>query len=165
MVMDEQTKICAWCKIPKPLEEFKPRGENGRIAYCLECEPLYRKAWAAENRDRIRKRVAQWAKTNAERLKREKHTRYLRRKYDLTPEGYEEIQAAQGYKCAICRIEEPTVIDFNPETKEVRGLLCQACDRGLGYFRDNHVALANAAIYLTRESKLGNSILLPNLGV
>lgn len=64
---------------------------------------------------------------------------------------------AQGGKCAICMklitFEKSkglyACVDHCHETGETRGLLCQKCNIGLGYFKDNAGYLTAAAVYLT----------------
>ncbi len=50
--------------------------------------------------------------------------------------------------CMICGKEEKLVVDHDHETGNVRGLLCNHCNRGLGHFRDNIQFLDNAISYL-----------------
>jgi len=62
----------------------------------------------------------------------------------------------QDNKCKICSYEfgqkqGDIYVDHCHTTKEVRGLLCQGCNSGLGYFKDNKQSLANAIKYLNKE--------------
>lgn len=89
-------------------------------------------------------------------LKRLKPDRYptdaTLKTYGLRRVRYEAIAAFQGHRCAICRMpfgEAPGAIDHEHATGRVRGLLCRACNMGLGCFRDNAEALVNAVRYLT----------------
>lgn len=71
-------------------------------------------------------------------------------KYNLTSEDYIAILESQNNSCAICQKSQndeltPFKIDHNHETKEVRGLLCNSCNAGLGFFKDN-IDNINAAI-------------------
>lgn len=80
----------------------------------------------------------------------------IRRVYGLSPAKYYRMFDAQGGRCAICRTkfgENPrdTHVDHDHETGKVRGLLCPDCNRGLGLFRDDPVAIARALDYLTHE--------------
>jgi len=67
----------------------------------------------------------------------------------------------QQGKCKICsreghvdfvpkgdRMFDRLVVDHCHTTGKVRGLLCNGCNRGLGYFKDNPVFLLAAAQYL-----------------
>lgn len=82
---------------------------------------------------------------------------WLRKKYDLTLEEYDEIFKEQKGLCAICNSEgfaiarnqrQMIVIDHCHSSGKVRGLLCHNCNRALGLFQDNVENLKNAIRYL-----------------
>lgn len=60
----------------------------------------------------------------------------------------------QGGLCAICKapeaLDRTLSLDHCHETGEIRGLLCNACNVGLGCFRDSPDKLIAASEYLTR---------------
>lgn len=93
-----------------------------------------------------------------------KRSYYLRATFGITIEQYDEMEMSQDGLCAICREPEivadpknPEVmkrlaVDHNHENGQIRGLLCQRCNMGLGYFRDDPRLLNLAADYLqTRQ--------------
>lgn len=87
----------------------------------------------------------------------------MRKKYNLTPEEYKTMWAAQNGVCAICGHAETRrhrstgrpldlVIDHCHRSTNVRGLLCSNCNAGLGSF-DDHIDRLRAAIaYLERHA-------------
>ena len=63
------------------------------------------------------------------------------------------ILQEQNNSCAICgvHVEESAtrfVIDHNHETNTVRGILCNNCNVGLGFFKDQPGRLGQAIKYL-----------------
>lgn len=76
----------------------------------------------------------------------------LRNKYGITPADWDALHDAQLGRCAICLATLAEVakvcVDHDHETGEVRGLLCNGCNRGLGYFKDDPDRLKRAAEYL-----------------
>lgn len=74
------------------------------------------------------------------------------KKYGITRQRYEELDVEQGGGCAICGLRCAThdalSVDHDHQTGEVRGLLCQNCNTGLGVFADNPERLIAAAAYL-----------------
>ena len=77
----------------------------------------------------------------------------LRRKYNLTLEQYNELLARQRSCCAICgrHVESLTrnlCVDHDHVTLELRGLLCDFCNRRVvGRHRD-YTLFERAAAYL-----------------
>jgi hypothetical protein len=61
----------------------------------------------------------------------------------------------QRNRCAICgaRLVAPHV-DHDHETGAVRGILCPACNHGLGHFGDSVPTLRSAIKYLQRTRRL-----------
>lgn len=82
--------------------------------------------------------------------------------YTLTAAEYDEIYAAQGGRCAICRratgARRRLAVDHDHSCcngptscgRCVRGLLCKSCNKSLGFYRDDPEAFRRAADYLER---------------
>lgn len=69
----------------------------------------------------------------------------------MSPEEYRDMFERQEGFCAICQHpqgERALAVDHNHETNQIRGLLCDRCNRGIGYFRDDPELLIEASIYL-----------------
>ena len=73
---------------------------------------------------------------------------HLRRRYGLTSQRVDELIAAQGGLCAVCKVRPPEHVDHDHKTGRVRGVLCSGCNQGLGNFRDDTAALRAAIDYL-----------------
>ena len=71
------------------------------------------------------------------------------RRFGLTPQDYARLFIAQDGKCGICRrppASRALDIDHDHKTREIRGLLCHRCNRGLGYFQLE--SAANVGAYM-----------------
>lgn len=64
-----------------------------------------------------------------------------------------EVWAACDNRCAICKQQTKLVTDHCHKLNKFRGYLCQHCNSGLGFFRDNIEWLLQAAIYLDEFGK------------
>jgi hypothetical protein len=82
----------------------------------------------------------------------------LRTKFGITEEQLESIREAQGGVCAICERPETMrrngrllalSIDHDHYTGQVRGLLCSACNTGIGKLQDSPALLRRALEYLS----------------
>ena len=68
---------------------------------------------------------------------------------------YAERQAfieEHGSCCEICGGTETLRVDHDHDTEELRGLLCQDCNLGLGKFKDDEKLLEIALAYLRKSS-------------
>ena len=87
------------------------------------------------------------------------HRKYrLNRLYGLTLDQFEQMENAQCNLCALCnrppkgtsRRTKRLVVDHDHKTGAVRGLLCQPCNRALGWF-ENPEWSTRARRYLRRK--------------
>lgn len=83
----------------------------------------------------------------------------IKQNYGIEYSDYLNMVEVHDNKCAICGAEAPTEghkkrlnIDHCHETGQVRGLLCDLCNRALGLMRDNTEFLSNAIKYLNQYS-------------
>nr|DAM57109.1 MAG TPA: Recombination endonuclease VII [Caudoviricetes sp.] len=82
----------------------------------------------------------------------------LEKKFHITKDEYFRLLSDQDYKCAICGISLDEYrsqgyrdffsVDHDHKTGAVRGLLCDKCNRALGFFQEDEETLLKAAEYL-----------------
>jgi hypothetical protein len=82
----------------------------------------------------------------------------ISRKFGITKDFYIDLLKSQNYKCKICNVSEDEYaqqgyrnnlsVDHCHTTGVVRGLLCDKCNRGLGFFKEDQNTLSNAIQYL-----------------
>lgn len=160
------TKLCKTCNTLKPLTTFYVVKKTGRPdSYCRPCRSEYSKQWFLNYPEQTEKHRNTWDSNNPsynkEYLKRPyvmvKRVPYYRKyklqKYGLTEDQYQSLMAKQHSKCAICKVGliahgKNTHTDHCHKTGRVRGLLCPACNQGLGRFKDDPIRLAVAIAYL-----------------
>lgn len=78
----------------------------------------------------------------------------LRKKFGLSLEDYDAMMTKQDNRCAICgsyQTYKKLAVDHDHKTGKVRGLLCNDCNIGIGYLKDNEQTLENAIEYLKRN--------------
>lgn len=78
------------------------------------------------------------------------------KQYGLTPQSYEKMMRDQEGCCAICGDFKWTLlfVDHDHTTKKVRGLLCKACNSGIGLLRDSSAVVHAALRYLQRAEEI-----------
>lgn len=80
------------------------------------------------------------------------------RTYSMTINAIVEMHRSQNGKCAICLIEiaplgRSRAVDHCHQTGKIRGMLCKACNTGLGMFKDDPKRLIAALAYLGHIDK------------
>ena len=135
---------CTECCETKELTEFEYRKDTGKHRNrCRPCKLIQQKA--------------------SDMLKGAAHKRYhrdwkLKKTYGISIEDYENMLADQDGRCAICSLEEKHApygvlsVDHCHDSGDVRSLLCNPCNAGLGLFKENQDFLANAITYLKRHN-------------
>jgi hypothetical protein len=109
------------------------------------------------HRERVRRSRAKALENDPEYYKKID----LKRMYNVTLEWYKDTLEKQNYCCAICKKHESqnTVrcgktlmlsVDHCHDTGEVRGLLCNSCNRAIGMLGHSVSTLEEAIGYLTR---------------
>jgi hypothetical protein len=159
-------KQCKHCGVTKPLGDFytDKKARDGRRPECKQCNLARRAAayranprpaieralrWQAENAERYAQRQRDYAASGRKAIANRKS--HLKRKYGLTPQQYDEMLAAQGGVCFICRDKPgdlPLHVDHDHVTGEVRALLCIRCNNALGLFQESEELFVAAAEYL-----------------
>jgi hypothetical protein len=125
-------------------------------------------AYREKHRDRVREYQRRWKAANPEAVRayaravyRRDPAKYLakhrKRKYGLTAAAVRAILNSQGGVCAICAASKPGGrgdwhLDHDHGTRKPRGLLCAACNKGLGHFSDDANLLRAAAHYLEKHA-------------
>lgn len=156
----EGMKRCGKCHEWKPAtkEYFSTGSEtSGEIlhSYCRECYRAWRRSYSEVNRARELENQRAWRERNPEKMQAKTYARTLRKR-GLTKEQHQAMIVAQGNRCLICggasTDGRALRIDHNHTTDQVRGLLCNSCNLGLGKFKDDPAILRAAAEYLERPA-------------
>ncbi|UCS82780.1 endonuclease VII [Yersinia phage vB_YenP_Rambo] len=128
-------RVCSKCKQEKDITEYgqDKRRKDGLNLHCKDC--------------RRKHHQATYHKIAAKRLVI---------KYGITKDDYDRMFQEQLCKCAICskpqeKCRRALSVDHCHKTGKVRGLLCDECNRALGYFYDDIKRLKNAITYLGGE--------------
>ena len=147
------SKTCSACGQVKPATQFYKRSasKDGLQNHCKPCinERITRKR--ANNREYMRS----YMKTEAGKTAVRKHR--LKKNYGLTLDDFNSLLARQKFSCACCGTKNPKGnsnqwhVDHCHVTGEVRGLLCNACNIGIGCLGDNLQGIRNALYYLERH--------------
>jgi hypothetical protein len=132
-------KVCNGpCGLEKRVRDFyvewSRRAKPYVFSKCKVCTDEKNKAWKAENQDLIRRN----------------RRRHALKKYGLTLEQYEAMVDAVGGACELCGTvpDKQLSVDHCHTTGVVRGLLCQRCNMGIGYFDDDIERIAGVVTYL-----------------
>lgn len=80
---------------------------------------------------------------------------HLKFSYGITPEVKDILRKDQNYKCKICKRTELELgyelwVDHDHTTGEIRGLLCNDCNTGLGILKDDVEIMKSAIDYLEK---------------
>lgn len=133
-----------------------PTGERAyrRARYLSKREDIIAasRAWRQANPDMVRAQAKRWRSNNPDKARLHGINRRLKHHYSLNLEQYNFMLGCQGGRCAICN-EKPAGdkklhVDHNHKTGMVRALLCGACNKAIGFMKENPEVLKSAINYL-----------------
>ena len=134
---------------------FSPneRHKDGKQSYCTACGTKHLKEYRQTSEH---KAVSKKYEESPCRMDSEWRT-HIWRKYKISLEQYQQMFDDQQGCCKICRRHQSEFkrrlgVDHCHKTGDVRGILCDDCNRGLGSYKDSEELLLSAIKYLA-ESK------------
>lgn len=147
-------KRCTSCNEEKDVSEFYTRkiSNDGIAPICKVCDNKKSTEYRNRNKDKIRAQRKDFRIKNKERLSIAKN------RAKATPEQFKSLFEEQKGCCAICKIHQIDLkrriaVDHNHESGQIRGLLCDTCNRGLGLLKENIEVLQKAVEYLIKYKK------------
>jgi len=154
----EGFKWCSKCGVEKPHSEFyrtraKHVRNDGWQSRCKTCSHL-------STRDYRRKNVL--------RIQRYMYDRRLMKTFGITRTTYDSMLASQQGACAICktaasahvksgRVIKMMPVDHDHRTGQIRGILCDHCNRGLGLLGEENLEAALAYLASAQAAQLKES--------
>lgn len=142
------SKVCSLCgEVKASLFFHKDKNsKDGLTARCGLC--------------RSKKQVELQNRQKAEDLdlyRRRRKSNNYKSKYKVSLQEVEEKLNSQNHKCPICEIDltkASYVVDHNHTTGQVRDILCESCNKGLGFFYESPKTLQKAIDYLKVHNDL-----------
>lgn len=119
------------------------------------CKSCYRRAYREKNKEHINAMERDKRAANPGRNREAVTRSQLKRLYGITVEQRDEMLGRQGGVCALCGGTTKRMhVDHDHETGRVRAILCNACNLGLGQFKDDALLLAAASEYVRAHKPL-----------
>jgi len=145
-------KTCSICKIEQPLDGFiwQNKKLNKKMSYCKICnrkrqndkritEPELQKQKDKDAYQKYKKRRTEYARRY--RIEKPEKTRatHLKMRYGMSIDDYDSMFLSQKGNCKICGLNQNDIkkklgVDHCHASGKVRGLLCDTCNRFLGFY-------------------------------
>ena len=135
---------CPTCKVIH--SDITPYAWQQRKYYCRECrKEISRVIYQRDPEKHL-----------APRRGEKNRSIMMKHRYGLSIESWQDMVDAQQGCCALCDTyaidPKKLKIDHNHETGQVRGLLCNNCNAGLGMFDENPYKLQKAINYINKHN-------------
>lgn len=133
----EHSKECAkrWHQAHKELK--RECGKKWRQKHKEELKES-KKKWYQDHKEEQKENKKKYYQDHKEERKEYDKRRHYKKMYNLTLEEIDQILIKQNHKCALCGmslLETKRCTDHSHKTNKVRGILCDRCNKGLGFFQ------------------------------
>lgn len=177
--MGLKLKNCSKCNIEKPIDRFSivNRNKDGFKTYCKDCEKSIRQLEAL--RIKARQKVPEYKNCticremlpkdrfgkNGGRIsglddccKKCRNPKIVAKRFNISVGDYLSMREKCGNVCEICgNSDDKLAVDHCHSTGVIRGMLCNRCNRGIGYFKDSVDLLKETIKYLERGTYEGKN--------
>lgn len=153
-----EQRVCAGCGAA-----FQPIREK-QLACSMDC--YWKSPAGQDSRGRANTRRREDPEVAAH-VREVQRKRFLLNQYGITVEEHAAMLTAQRGLCMICK-QPPNPggsgagsslhVDHDHATGIVRDLICNGCNRGLGYFKDNPDLMRAAAEYIERHRATAGAV-------
>lgn len=146
----KKTKRCKLCHRRKLIAKFYLISGRWRHSYCIKCVSEYSKKRYYADPEKGRKAALARYRASRDACLDGRRERL----YGVTRVAFDKQLRKQKKRCAICRTATPDArggnwrVDHKHGRRKMRGLLCDNCNRGLGFLKDSSKILRAAARYL-----------------
>lgn len=142
-------KTCQRCNVDKlPMDFHKNKRQiDGLHPVCVACRGEYYK----KNKQKLKPKPKESSKKYRDNNKEKIKNYYLIQRFGISLEQFNTMAIKQNNVCKICSNVEngrALAVDHCHKTGQIRGLLCSACNIGLGKFRDSTDFIKKALEYL-----------------
>lgn len=158
-------KTCTKCLKEKDIDCFPTykKSKGGVHSQCRKCLCDYQRNYKRtpkaveyqrnyQRRDHVRQYQKEYKEKNRQRLLNYHRNRWLKVKYGISQKDYEKMFKEQGGRCAICLVpHELLAVDHDHKTGDIRQLLCNPCNQGIGMLREDCQVLRSAIKYLEKH--------------
>ena len=130
--------------------------------FCVDCSTPCRPK-AQTDYPRCRKCLVKHNSSNKPTRKEYSRNWHLYKKYKITSDEFDTLFVVFRGRCSICDVvltyptqtrgQPPTtaVLDHDHHTGNIRGILCNSCNKGIGLLKDSPEILTKALEYLKNE--------------
>lgn len=157
--------LCRKCNIEHLEDMFRKDQSrmNGRHPYCKSCEKLNKREWYLKNIDHVKNKAKEnrlknkeqyaatkkkWQQANPDKIR----AIALKSNFGISLEQYSLMLQSQHGLCSICKTPPKEdvwlCVDHCHKTGSIRGLLCDHCNKLLGFAKDSEQILQSAILYL-----------------
>lgn len=151
-------KTCTKCNLKKELADFSKckKHLDGLRYECKACQKLdtikYRK------KKSVKKRRAEKEREYRKKDPLNNKDIHLRSKYGISINDYNKMYTKQSGCCKICGVHQSDLkkslcVDHCHDTLNIRGLLCDKCNRVLGVIKDSVEMCDKLKKYLIESAK------------